>query len=78
VTRRIVVLVDELVLDGVPVAERHAVTEAFRHELGESLARDVGLATRGERRSLSGTFELGSGAVMGRSAAQSLHRELGR
>jgi hypothetical protein len=78
VTRRVVVRVDELVLDGVPAAERHAVTEAFRHELHESFARNAELATSGERPLLSGTFERGSGAMMGRSAAQSLHRELGR
>jgi hypothetical protein len=78
VTRRLVVRVDELVLDGVPPAERNAVTEAFRSELRESLAHDADVGTRGDRRSLSGTFERGSGTVMGRSAAQSLHRELGR
>jgi hypothetical protein len=78
VTRRVVVRVDELVLDGVPAAEGHAVTGAFRHELHELFAGDAELTTRGERRLLSGTFERGSGAVMGRSAAQSLHRELGR
>jgi hypothetical protein len=78
VTRRVVVRVNELVLDGVPAAERHAVTEAFRHELGESFAHDRELAARGERQLLFGTFERGSGAVIGRSAAQSLHRELGR
>ena len=77
-SRRIAVRVDELVLDGVPPAERHAVTAAFQAELARALAHDARPALRGEHQLLRGTFERGSGATMGRSAAQSLHRELGR